>query len=102
MYQKYDALDLQFKEINIRFYAQDLQFKDVNKRLDSQEASIQEMRESFKNGMILVVQLMPTLPPLALTKMKLMDPLTQMNQMLSNIFFMHDPFLKLSMGGIFL
>jgi len=35
MSQKFDAYDLECKEINKRFDAQDLQFKDVNKRLDS-------------------------------------------------------------------
>jgi methyl-accepting chemotaxis protein len=48
MSQKFDAQDLQFKEINKRFDAQDLKFNDLNTRLDSQNASIQEMRESIQ------------------------------------------------------
>jgi len=48
MSQKFDAQDLQFKEINKRFDAQDLQFKDINIRLDYLNASIQEMRESIQ------------------------------------------------------
>jgi len=48
MSQKFDAQDLQFKDINKRFDAQDLKFNDINTRLDSQNASIQEMRGSVQ------------------------------------------------------
>ena len=48
MSQKFDAQDLQFKEINKRFDAQDVKFNDLNKRLDSQDTSIQEMWESIQ------------------------------------------------------
>ena len=48
MSQKFDAQDLQFKEINKRFDVQDLKFNDLNTRLDSQNSSIQEMWESIQ------------------------------------------------------
>jgi len=48
MSQKFDAQDLQFKEINKRFDAQDVKFNDLNERLDSQDTIIQEMWESIQ------------------------------------------------------
>jgi len=48
MSQKFDAQDLQFKEINKRFDAQDLKFNDIYTRLDSQNASIQEILGSIQ------------------------------------------------------
>lgn len=48
MSQKFDAQDLQFKDINKRFDAQDLKFNDINTWLDSQNVSIQKMWGSIQ------------------------------------------------------